>query len=94
MLLKDELLVSTDQPDKDGRVQPGDLWPEEWVAWFHLSPRERWNESSRLWQIFLTLGGSLDPEPDTQSPFYDPQAPRPSSSDGRPGLRIIRRSGV
>ena len=78
----------------DARVEPEDLWPEEWVAWFRLTPAERWRESDRLWQTFLMLGGSLDPEPDTQSPFYDPQAPCPSPSHGRPGVRIIRRSGV
>jgi hypothetical protein len=79
---------------KVGRIEPEDLWPEEWVDWFHLTPQERWRESEKLWQIYLSLGGSLDPEPDTQSPFYDPEAPCPRPFDGRPGVRIIRRSGV
>lgn len=82
------------QGNNGSRVEPEDLWSEEWVAWFRLSPAERWRESARLWQTFLMLGGNLDPEPDTQSPFYDPQAQRPSASNGRPGMRVIRRGGV
>jgi hypothetical protein len=49
----------------------------EWAGWYRLTPAQRWLESEKLWQTYLALGGSLDPEPDTQSPFYDPQAPRP-----------------
>lgn len=41
--------------------------PEEWM---NLSPAQRFEESAKLWPIFLTLGGSLDPQPDPQSPFY------------------------
>ena len=69
---------------------PEELVGEEWAAWYRLSPIERWRESGVLWQTYLTLGGSLDPEPDTQSPFFDgcPQSPLPV--DGRPGLRILR----
>lgn len=76
------------------RVEPEDLWPDEWVEWFYLTPAERFAETGKLWQIFLTLGGNLDPEPDTQSPFYDPEAPVPRPFNGRPGVRIIRRGGV
>lgn len=76
------------------RVEPEDFWPEEWVDWFHLSPEERWDETARLWQTFLILGGNLDPEPDTQSPFHDPAAPGASIADGRSGLRVIRRGGI
>ena len=41
--------------------------PEEWIS---LSPAERFEESAKLWKIYLSLGGSLDPQPDSQSPFY------------------------
>ena len=47
-----------------------------------------------LWDSFLRVGGSLDPEPDTQSPFYDRESPGPGAADGRPGVHLIRRSGV
>ena len=80
--------------DEPERVQPEDLWPDEWVDWFRLTPAQRWEESARLWAVYLALGGSLDPEPDTQSPFYDNEEPGPGIADGRPGLRVIRRSGV
>src|ERR1700676_1779572 len=36
-----------------------------------LSAGERFLESSRLWETYLALGGSLEPEPDTQSPFRE-----------------------
>jgi hypothetical protein len=71
-----------------------DLCEPEWADWYRMSPQQRWAAQSDLWAIFLSLGGSLEPEPDTQSPFYDPEAWRPTPTDGRPGVRIIRRSGV
>lgn len=40
--------------------------PEEWLS---LSPAERFEESAKLWKTYLLLGGSLDPQPDSQSPF-------------------------
>ena len=71
-----------------------DYCDPEWAEWYRMSPAERWAESGRLWAAYLALGGSLDPEPDTQSPFFDPSAPGPGAPDGRPGLRIVRRGGV
>ena len=47
---------------------------EEQAEWYSLTPMERWQESAKLWEVYLSLGGSLDPEPDTQSPFFDPTA--------------------
>ena len=67
---------------------------EEWAEWYRLTPVERWRESEKLWQSYLLLGGSLDPEPDTQSPFFDPAAPGSSPVDGRPGMRFVRRSRI
>lgn len=77
-----------------GMIQPEELVGEEWAEWYRLSPAERWLESEKLWDTFLALGGSLDPEPDTQSPFFDPKAPRPRPAHGRSGVRVIRRGGV
>ena len=67
---------------------------EEWADWYRLTPVQRWRETQKLWQAYLILGGSLDPEPDTQSPFYDPRARRSGAAHGRPGVRIIRRSRI
>jgi hypothetical protein len=66
----------------------------EWIAWYGLTPQERWAQTERLWATYLALGGSLDPEPDTQSPFFDREAPGRTPLDGRPGVRVVRRSGV
>ena len=74
----------------DIRVLVGD----EWADWYGLTPAERLEESAKLWQTYLELGGSLDPEPDPQSPFYDPEEWRSIAADGRTGVRVVRRSGV
>jgi hypothetical protein len=66
----------------------------EWAAWYGMTPQERWEESSKLWEVYLALGGSLDPEPDSQSPFFDAEEWRTLFADGRPGVRVVRRSGV
>ena len=67
---------------------------EEWAEWYRLTPLERWRESQKLWQAYLSLGGSLDAEPDTQSPFFDQGAPGTRAADGRSGVRVLRRSRV
>jgi hypothetical protein len=43
---------------------------DEDMEWISLTPAQRIKETTKLWQIYFTLGGSLDPEPDPQSPFY------------------------
>jgi hypothetical protein len=71
-----------------------EIYEPEWLEWYRLTPEERWAESGRLWEVYRSLGGSLDPEPDYQSPFYFPEERTSVPSDGRPGLRALRRSGV
>ena len=51
-------------------------------------------ESEKLWNVYFHLGGSLETQPDTQSPFFDANARSPRSTYGRPGMRVLRRSGV
>jgi len=79
---------------KKTRTSFEDLCGGEWAEWYSLPPKERWRRSLELWEMFVQLGGSLDPEPDTQSPFYDPDASRSGSPYGRAGLRVLRRGGV
>jgi hypothetical protein len=67
---------------------------DEWADWYRLTPLQRWHASGELWEHYLQIGGSLDPEPDMESPFYDGQPPGPCPVDGRPGVRVLRRSGV
>jgi len=71
-----------------------ELWDPEWTEWYRLTPMERWRESQKLWAFYLSVGGSLDSEPDSQSPFQFEPAPRAALADGRPGLRVLRRSGI
>jgi len=75
-------------------ISAEELVGEEQAEWYSMTPMERWRESSKLWEIYLSLGGSLDREPDTQSPFFDPEAPSSRPVDGRSGLRVVRRGGV
>jgi hypothetical protein len=67
---------------------------DSWREWYAMTPLERWNESMKIWQFYLQVGGSLDPEPDPQSPFdaFMPRGKAPAY--GRAGLRVLRRGGV
>ena len=51
----------------------------EVLEWWALTPAERFRESAKLWAAFLALGGSLEPEPDSQSPFYFAEAQGPGA---------------
>ena len=75
-------------------IQPEQLVEGEWAEWYRLTPAQRWLESEKLWQTYLGFGGSLDPEPDTQSPFFDARASRPRLTHGRTGVRVLRRGRV
>lgn len=75
-------------------ISAEELVGEEQAEWYALTPMERWRESAKLWEVYLALGGSLDPEPDTQSPFFDPAAPSARPVDGRAGLHIVWRGRV
>ncbi len=43
---------------------------DENAEWLSLTPSQRILETTKLWQLYISLGGNLDPEPDPQSPFY------------------------
>ncbi len=67
---------------------------DSWLEWYSMTPLERWYESSKLWEFYLQIGGSLDPEPDSQSPFDAVMPHGTPPAYGRPGLRVLRRGGV
>ncbi len=67
---------------------------DEWQEWYRLTPQERWLETLKLWDFYLSVGGCLDPEPDSQSPFYFGEAPGPIPAYGGPGVRVVRRGRV
>ena len=64
---------------------------EEQAEWAKLTPQERYIESCKLWSTYLALGGSLDPEPDSQSPFNFPEFECAVPADGRSGVHFVRR---
>ena len=68
--------------------------PEEWQEWAMLTPLERFRESEKIFAQYLAMGGSLEPDPDPTSPFYDPETSGSGAAYGRPGLRVLRRSPV
>jgi hypothetical protein len=70
------------------------MYEDERVRWQQLSMQERWRESMNLWQVYLTMGGSLDPEPDSHSPFYFDDEPTPETADGLPDLPVMRHGPV
>jgi hypothetical protein len=68
--------------------------PDEWKEWLDLTPIERFRQSEQIFAQYLAMGGSLDPDPDPQSPFYDPQTSGAGAAYGRSGLRALRRSAI
>lgn len=76
------------------RLDAEELVGPEWAEWYALTPAERFRESEKLWETYLALGGSLEPEPDTQSPFFDPDEWRENFAQCRSGVRVLRRGRV
>jgi hypothetical protein len=75
-------------------LDAGEPAGDEWDEWRALTPEQRFLESMKLWETYLALGGSLEPEPDTQSPFFDPEEWRQDAAHGRSSVRVLRRGGV
>ena len=65
-------------------------YQDEAAEWAAMTPQERWLESCRLWDHYLSMGGSLDPLPDSQSPFDFEEIQRALPADRRPGVHIVR----
>lgn len=83
-------------PDQHELIPPAllEYWEiqygPEWFVAASQTPAERFEESAKLFANYLALGGSLDPEPDLQSPFYDPETSGSRPVDGGTGLRAVR----
>ncbi len=67
---------------------------DEWLEWASMTPQQRWAATDRLWAFYKANGGSLDPEPDSQSPFDIAYLPGEISAHGRTGLRVLRRGRI
>lgn len=63
---------------------------EEWLEWYSLQPEERWKETETLWKFYLSTGGSLDREPDSQSPFDPFYSQNKGPLNGRPSMHSLR----
>lgn len=72
-------------------IQPDEILEPEWVEWYSLDPRERFARSVEMWQIYLSYGGTLHTDADTQSPFFDSEEWRSLAPDGRASVHIVRR---
>jgi hypothetical protein len=66
---------------------PATYESEQWLEWYRLTPQERWRETTKLWELYLSVGGSLDPEPDPQSPFDQERTSETT-------VHVARRSGL
>jgi hypothetical protein len=42
----------------------------EWLDWYRKTPQERLLATGEAWSNYLELGGSLEPDADSQSPFW------------------------
>lgn len=42
----------------------------EWLEWYRKTPEERLQATGQLWKNYREMGGSLDPDVDSQSPFW------------------------
>jgi len=91
--LKDRAADDTNQSMQD---DPGNVFDvsDEWIEWYRMTPSERWRESGTLWSFYMEAGGSLEPEPDTQSPFNTALSRSPVPSFRRAGVHILRRCGI
>ena len=63
----------------------------EEIDWIKLTPEKRFRETTKLWDFYLAMGGSLDIQPDPQSPFYFPETQGKSASHRRAGKHNLRR---
>jgi hypothetical protein len=80
-----------DNGKKNSEIDFSLFFNEEQAEWMKLTPQQRYIESCKLWSTYLALGGSLDPEPDSQSPFNFPELECAVPADGRSGVHFVRR---
>jgi hypothetical protein len=88
------LFLLMDDRQRLARLNEAQFDSDSWKEWYRLTPIERMHESMKLWRFYLDAGGSLDPEPDSQSPFDAVMPHGTPPAYRRSGLRVVRRSGV
>ena len=68
MNAKNEDAISERSPSWHGRAES--LLESEQLYWLSLSMNERLAALDGIFQDYQRMGGSLDPDPDPQSPFW------------------------
>lgn len=51
-------------------IELDDVVEPEWLEWYRKTPEERFWESQKLFAHYKSLGGSLAPDIDYDSPFW------------------------
>ncbi len=42
----------------------------EWLEFYRMTPAQRWARAAEVRAYYLAMGGTLEPDPDPQSPFW------------------------
>ena len=42
----------------------------EWLEFYLMTPEQRWARATEVRAYYLAMGGTLEPDPDPQSPFW------------------------
>jgi hypothetical protein len=42
----------------------------EWLEFYRMTPEQRWTRAAEVRAYYLAMGGTLEPDPDPQSPFW------------------------
>jgi len=42
----------------------------EWLEFYRMTPEQRWERAAEVRAYYLAMGGTLEPDPDPQSPFW------------------------
>lgn len=75
-----------------------ELFGGEWAEWYRLTPQQRFAAQDQMWATYLLLGGSFDPEPDSQSPFHETYLAFGvydyDKEEREQRIKVIRRSAV
>jgi hypothetical protein len=72
---------------------------DERLEWYMMTPLQRLVIYEQMFQFYLEMGGSLDPDYDPQSPFNNlffdkDRNPIDGREDRRKGLNIVRGGGI
>jgi len=76
-----------DLPEYQNGIEP------EWLDWYRKTPVERLAATEELWANYLALGGSLEPDPDPECPFWSREEIERFARDAAESKRRALQSG-